>query len=170
VREHETGIRPWQVLTDLTRLAEVSRAADELYAAHGIELPPDEPATELLDARHVLVADAPHPIGFAIINELDELAHLGQLAVHPVHNRHGVGSALLTAVCAWAQENGYPAITLTTFAEVPWNAPWYTARGFVRYPDDEWGPELRKQWQIEEDAGLMVAPRIAMVRKLGAGH
>jgi GNAT superfamily N-acetyltransferase len=163
VSEHEAHIRPWQALTDLTRLAEVSRAADALFAEHGIELPPDDPATELLDARHVLVADAPHPIGFVIINELDDLAHLGQLAVHPVQGRHGIGGALLAAACTWAQEQGYPAITLTTFAEVPWNAPWYAARGFVEYPDSQWGPELRKQWQAERDAGIIVAPRIAMI-------
>src|SRR5205807_1162414 len=123
VSEHNNGIRLWDPIVDLPRLVEVTTAADALFAEHGLALPPDNPTNELLDADHVLVANAPHPVGFAFLNKLDGHAHLGGLAVHPDYGRRGIGTALLRRSRVWAEEQGYRAITLTTFADVPWNAP-----------------------------------------------
>jgi 4-diphosphocytidyl-2-C-methyl-D-erythritol kinase len=69
-------------------------------------------------------------VGFARVSELSGYAHLDELDVLPSHGRQGVGSALLAAVCSWARERGYPAVTLRTFQDVPWNGPFYRARGF----------------------------------------
>ena len=41
------------------------------------------------------------------------------------------------------REREPPAITLTTFTTVLWNAPLYTHLGFASIPEDEIGPELR---------------------------
>jgi GNAT superfamily N-acetyltransferase len=163
VSETNTGIRAWDPIVDLPRLVEVSTAADALFAEHGLELPPDNPTNELLAADHVLVANAPHPVGFAFLNKLDGHAHLAGLAVHPDYGRRGIGSALLRRSRVWAEDQGYRAITLTTFADVPWNAPFYAARGFTEFPAEDWGPGLRDQWEAERVAGIMVAPRIAMI-------
>ncbi len=38
---------------------------------------------------------------------------------------------LLERVIESARQMGYPAVTLTTFREVPWNAPFYTRLGFA---------------------------------------
>jgi GNAT superfamily N-acetyltransferase len=69
-------------------------------------------------------------VGFARVAELSGYAHLDELDVLPSHGRKGIGSALLAAVCSWAQEKGYPAVTLRTFRDVPWNGPFYRGRGF----------------------------------------
>lgn len=69
-------------------------------------------------------------VGFARVAELSGYAHLDELDVLPSHGRQGIGSALLAAVCSWAQERGYPAVTLRTFRDVPWNGPFYRGRGF----------------------------------------
>ncbi len=164
MRENNSGVRPWDPLVDLPRLVEVNSAAGARFAEHGLVLPEDNPANELLAADHVLVAVAPHPVGFAILKKLDEHAHLGELAVHPDYGRRGIGTTLLRGSCDWAREQGYPAITLTTFVDIPWNAPWYAARGFTELAEDEWGPGLRDQWEAERAAGIMVAPRIVMIR------
>lgn len=159
-------IRAWRPADDLARLVEVSQAADQMFAASGLTLPPDDPTDELLRAEHVLVAEDGPVVGFAWVNTVDGLAHLGGLGVHPQHGRHGIGGRLLGEACDLAAGLGHPAITLTTFVAVPWNAPWYAARGFTVLPADRWGPGLREVWAAEEAAGIAVAPRTAMIRVL----
>jgi GNAT superfamily N-acetyltransferase len=159
-------IRAWRPAEDLARLVEVSQAADRLFAEVGLRLPPDDPTDEVLRAEHVLLADDPAVVGFAWLNTVDGRAHLGGLGVHPAHGRRGIGGRLLGAACELAVELGRPAITLTTFVAVPWNAPWYAARGFAVLPADRWGPQLREVWAAEQAAGIGVAPRTAMIREL----
>src|ERR1017187_6847328 len=47
--------------------------------------------------------------------------------------------ASLDRVRMWASEAKRPAITLTTFANVPWNAPLYEHLGFVVLSEEEIG-------------------------------
>jgi ribosomal protein S18 acetylase RimI-like enzyme len=158
-------IRRWQPDHELARLVEVSQAADELFAGAGLDLPPDDPTDELRHAEHVLVAGSP-ALGFAVVNTVDGHAHLATLAVHPAHGRRGVGSRLLAAACDLGSDLGRPAITLTTFVDIPWNAPWYAARGFTVLPPDRRGPELAAICAAEYAAGITVASRTAMIRPL----
>ncbi|HEY1574593.1 MAG TPA: GNAT family N-acetyltransferase [Pseudonocardiaceae bacterium] len=158
-------IRPWREATDLARLVEVSQAADRMFADAGLILPLDDPTDELRSAAHVLVAGAP-VVGFAVLTTVDGNAHLASLGVHPDHGRRGIGSRLLAAACALAAEHGHTAITLTTFVGLPWNAPFYAARGFTVLPRENWGPGMRDLWAAEERAGIVVAPRTAMSRIL----
>ncbi|WP_306369919.1 GNAT family N-acetyltransferase [Nocardiopsis sp. CC223A] len=143
-----------------------SLAADTLFAQAGVVLPPDDPREVFDHAERVLVAVADGAVlGLAATLALDGGVHLEQLAVHPDHGRRGVGSALLEAVCAGAAAAGSPRVTLTTFRDLPWNGPWYTARGFAVLPPDEWGAGLRALWEQEEP--IRVRPRVAMVRPVG---
>jgi ribosomal protein S18 acetylase RimI-like enzyme len=130
-------------------------------------IPPGGPTVEELEAaRVVLVAGRP-PVGFAQVDELGGLAHLAELDVAPGRMRQGIGSALLESACVWAREHGYRAITLTTFADVPWNAPFYAARGFVEV--DELSPELAEVRDWERARGLdALGRRIAMCRALSS--
>ncbi|HEY3607825.1 MAG TPA: GNAT family N-acetyltransferase [Pseudonocardiaceae bacterium] len=159
------AVRRWRPDVDLARLVEVSTAADVMFADFGLSLPPDDPTAALRRAEHVLVAGSP-AVGFAEIDAVDGRAHLAGLAVHPAHGRRGIGSRLLAAACDLAIETGHGAMTLTTFADVPWNARWYAARGFAELPADTWGLGLRAVWAAERDAGIIVAPRVAMIRTL----
>lgn len=162
-------IRPMEP-GDTDALVEVSLAADTLFAEAGLELPPDDPREMLDHVERVLVAVTDQGVcGLAATVVLDGAVHLEQLAVHPDHGRRGIGGALLDAVCARAEEDGYDRVTLTTFRDLPWNGPWYGRRGFEELPRERWGPELERQWEVEEEAGIMVRPRIAMARPLGRG-
>jgi GNAT superfamily N-acetyltransferase len=71
----------------------------------------------------VAVAADGQVVGFALVLDIAGYAHLEELDVLPAHGRRGAGSAMLEAVCAWAAAAGYPAITLRTFRDIPWNAP-----------------------------------------------
>jgi hypothetical protein len=72
---------------------------------------------------------------------------------------------LLDAACAWARTAGYRAVTLTTYAEVAWNAPFYAERGFVELTSLT--PALAELRDWERDIGLdAVGRRVAMRRDL----
>lgn len=127
---------------ELELLAAIELAADSVFASVGIDLPADTAPLEYLQqAEFVLVAGDP-VVGFAVVERVDADAHLGQLSVHPSAARRGIGSALLAAVVEECAERGFPAVTLTTFADVAWNGPFYRRRGFVTL--DAPGPELRR--------------------------
>jgi GNAT superfamily N-acetyltransferase len=112
----------------------------------------------------VFVVGAP-PVGFAQVGEADGNAHLEELAVLPGHMRQGLGTRLVEEACAWAAEHGYPAITLTTYADVPWNAPYYERLGFAVV--DDFGPDVRERRDHEAAVGLdTVGPRVVMRRPL----
>jgi GNAT superfamily N-acetyltransferase len=150
---------------DLELLPEIDQRAESLFRVAGMHLPDIPfPLDALHESRAVFVAGRP-PVGFVQVDEVDGVAHVQELAVLPSHMRKGLGSALLDAACAWARESGYPAITLTTYALVPWNGPFYRSRGFVELT--ELTPELHELREWERDIGLdAVGRRVAMRRDL----
>lgn len=71
------------------------------------------------------------PVGFVQVIEVDGWAHLEQVSVLPAVGRRGIGRRLVDAAAEAARERGYRELTLRTFVEVPWNAPFYLTCGFV---------------------------------------
>lgn len=151
---------------DLAALAKIETAADGMFVPLGIVFPPGTTVIEGCDdPGRVIVAGRP-PVGFALVGMVDGLTHLEQIAVHPDHGNRGIGTRLLDAVCAAATRAGTAAVTLTTFRDVPWNAPWYARRGFHVVRPDEWGPELTGLVEHERSLGIEVAPRVVMRKDL----
>ncbi|GLW23501.1 GNAT family N-acetyltransferase [Microbispora triticiradicis] len=153
---------------DLAALPEIERAADGMFAPLGIVFPPGTTVVEECDdPARVIVAGRP-PVGFALLGVVDGLTHLEQIAVHPGHANQGIGTRLLEAVFATAAapQSTNRAVTLTTFRDVPWNAPWYARRGFRVIQPSEWGPELSALVEHERALGIEVAPRVVMRKDL----
>ncbi|MBO4274970.1 GNAT family N-acetyltransferase [Microbispora triticiradicis] len=180
---------------DLAALPEIERAADGVFAPLGIVFPPGTTVVEECDdPARVIVAGRP-PVGFALLGVVDGLTHLEQIAVRPGHANQGIGTRLLEAVCAItamraglaartttaarttvdpatiathtpAARATVAAVTLTTFRDVPWNAPWYARRGFRVIQPHEWGPELSALVEHERALGIEVAPRVVMRKDL----
>jgi GNAT superfamily N-acetyltransferase len=122
----------------------------------------------LAEAAALFVAGKPAQ-GFACVDIVDGAAHLWQLSVHPASGRRGLGRKLVETVCDWASSNGYPAVTLTTFRDVPWNAPFYSQLGF-RVLDDL-SPGLKAIRDHERDLGDDdFGPRVAMRKDLPGGR
>ncbi|GAB3154366.1 hypothetical protein GCM10027058_24680 [Microbacterium neimengense] len=77
-------------------------------------------------------------VGFVHILEFDGGAHLEQVSVLPAFGGRGIGRALVEAAKDAAREAGYAKLTLRTFADVPWNAPFYASAGFaIEEPSDD---------------------------------
>ncbi|MEU8076989.1 GNAT family N-acetyltransferase [Catellatospora citrea] len=157
-------VRPVRT-AELPALVAVELAADRVFDAIGVgPLPPPGSVEELAAAACVLVVGDP-PVGFARLGRVDGQAHLEQLSVHPDHSGRGVGTALLDAACDWAARSGHREVTLTTFADIAWNGPFYAGRGFIPVTDP--GPGLREIRRHESALGLdALGPRIAMRRPL----
>lgn len=110
----------------------------------------------------VLVAGEP-PVGFAHVLDLGGHAHLDQLSVHPDHMRRGTGRGLVSAAQVEAARRGHAAMTLCTFADVPWNAPFYRQLGFREVHETDAPEPVREIRARERAAGLDAGgPRIIM--------
>ena len=105
-------------------------------------------------------------VGYAVADVLDGNAHLEQVSVRPDAQGHGTGRALVDAVAAWARSQGHPAVTLTTFTDVEWNAPLYEHLGFRALSQAEIGPELAARVVEETAFGLDPERRVCMWRDL----
>ncbi|MFJ6694831.1 GNAT family N-acetyltransferase [Streptomyces sp. NPDC091272] len=155
-------------LADLPLLQDIERAAGEPFRALGmVEVADDDPpplellASYQLEGRAwVFGGDGGRPDGYLIWQEVDGAAHIDQVSVHPRAARRGVGRALIEHL---AQESG-AALTLTTFAEVPWNAPYYARLGFRTLAGAELTEGLREIVAEEASLGLDRWPRVCMRR------
>lgn len=126
-----------------------------------------------------LVAVQPNieiPLGFAMVLPLSKPStaspegcgmHLLELNTSPAVQRQGVGKGLLASAENWARENGATYMTLFTFRDVPWNAPYYAKQGYqVFTPDFPQQSVLKELWDEEIEIGWHQAPRVAMKKFL----
>ncbi len=161
-------IRP-SMPSDHPVLQDIEVRAGELFRDVGMAdiadaAPPSE--EELTEAAAVLVAvdDAGGLVGYARVELVGEGAHLEQISVLPDQGGQGIGTALLDAVIDWAREGGFGSVTLTTFRDVPFNAPLYAKRGFVEVPEPEWSAAIADLVTEEARHGLDPTQRVVMRR------
>jgi len=102
------------------------------------------------------------PFGFACVEAFDDALHLWEVAVRLDAQKRGAGRALVMAVAADARARALPALTLTTFRDIPWNGPFYAGLGFVEVPLAEANPRLAALPAHEASLGLDVANRCIM--------
>ncbi|MFY1687133.1 GNAT family N-acetyltransferase [Plantactinospora sp. WMMB782] len=160
--------------TDLPVLRDVERAAGRAFREIGMpEIADDEPPPVEALARHqraglawVAVDADDLPAGYLVAEPVDGNLHVEQVSVHPRAARQGVGRTLIEHLAAHATANGVPALTLTTFADVPWNAPYYFRCGFVVLGESELTPGLAAIRAREAAHGLDRWPRVCMRRDL----
>ncbi|MFJ5234381.1 GNAT family N-acetyltransferase [Kitasatospora sp. NPDC088391] len=159
---------------ELPLLQEIERAAGAVFREVGMDwVADDEPfSVEELTAylgaglAWVAVDGADRPVGYLVAERIDGALHVEQVSVHPDAARRGVGRAMIEHLADLARAEGVPALTLTTFAEVPWNAPYYRRCGFSAVPEAELTPGLRLVRAREAAHGLDRRPRLAMRRDL----
>lgn len=159
----------------LTAVAEIESRAGLLFSGPAYEGISDEtvPLNEFIaallgDHWWMALADG-EPVGFALVKMLTpEHPHLEEIDVLPEHGRRGVGTALLRTVQSWVARSGHGEISLTTFRDVPWNAPFYARRGFEEVPSGDVSPELHAVIARETARGLAPERRVVMRYRSGA--
>jgi predicted N-acetyltransferase YhbS len=125
---------------------------------------PLEFVQQCFQAGHVWVAIDRHEsvVGYAIVREVDNTLYLQQIDVAPEHGRRGIGSALVTTVCDWAKQQGYAIVSLSTFRDVSWNAPFYSKLGFCPVDEAELTTGFQQIRLKELEAGLPISDRVIM--------
>ncbi|TXG92894.1 GNAT family N-acetyltransferase [Rhodococcus rhodnii] len=158
---------------DIEAIRGVERAAGAPFRAIGMTAVADDPpptaselAPHLASGTAWVVDDGDGPCAYVLAEIVDGGAHLAQVSVHPRCAGRRIGAALTETVDRWAADRGLGTLTLTSFAEVPWNAPYYARLGFHVLDDAELGTELREI--VRREAYLApTSPRVAMARPTG---
>jgi GNAT superfamily N-acetyltransferase len=159
---------------ELPALQDIERAAGQRFRDIGMpEIADDEPLSLDVLGRYrraglawVAVNEADTPAGYLIADRVDGALHVEQVSVHPDSARRGIGRSLLDHAADHARSQGMPALTLTTFTEVPWNGPYYVRCGFDLLDERMLTPGLRKIREREAAHGLDRWPRACMRRAL----
>lgn len=159
---------------DLPTVIAIEASAGKLFrkvnmAAVGDgELPALEQLLPAVRDGRVMVAveDDGSTSAFVLNSWVDGRAHLDQVSVDPTCAGRGLGRELISAAEQWRRERGSSAMTLTTFADVPWNGPYYRRLGWRDLPAAELGPELAAIRRHEASLGLDAWPRTAMIKQL----
>jgi GNAT superfamily N-acetyltransferase len=155
---------------ELPALQDIERAAGAPFRDLGMpEIADDEPpALDVLDRYRragrcwVAADERDRPDAYLLAEPVDGALHIEQVSVHPRAARRGVGRALLAHAADRAREEGLTSLTLTTFTDVPWNAPYYERLGFRPLPDEDLTPGLRAIRATEAAHGLDRWPRVCM--------
>ena len=85
----------------------------------------------------VAVAETEEIVGFLAAEVAGPELHIWEIAVRFDVQNQRIGRKLIEAASEFAHQHGLRSLTLTTFSNVPWNAPWYQRLGFVHARDDE---------------------------------
>ena len=118
---------------DLPALPVFEAAADHILEAEpGDQALPAPALTTPVEPRFILVAGNP-PGGFARVDELGGQAHLEQLSVQPDFGGRGIGRSVVEAAIDAARSRGCLSMTLSTFADIPFNGPFYASCGFEEF-------------------------------------
>jgi GNAT superfamily N-acetyltransferase len=101
-------------------------------------------------------------VGMAAVEELSSWPYLLELSVRPTHGRRGIGAALVRELAGCMRAAGHRELILSTFADIPWNAPYYRRLGFELVPSTHWSPEMRRIRSSEAEDGLEIDQRVIM--------
>ncbi len=136
---------------DLSRLVRVEIEAGRLFHTVGMaevahDMPNQSDLLEAVTEGRVWVAQlgVEPPAGYVVAEVLDGNAHVAQVSVAPEYAGRRIGQALIEWVETWGRAARCPATTLTTFANVPWNAPYYYRLGYRVLAHNGIGPDLAR--------------------------
>lgn len=114
----------------------------------------------------VAVSEWDWPMGFSAVDDMDGEAYLAELAVDFDYQGRGLGRRLIAAASNWARICGFRSILLSTFKDVPWNAPYYARQGFrVLEPKELSKPGIKRQ-RDHEAQFLDIETRVFMRKPL----
>lgn len=102
----------------------------------------------------VAVCAAQTIVGFLLAEKLDDDLHISEMGVIPAYGRQGIGATFLRTIKQFAHDSGFRKVSLTTFATIPWNAPFYAKNGFRPLMSSEIGESLALLIAHERSLGL----------------
>lgn len=102
------------------------------------------------------------PVGFLLAEAQEKTLFIVEISLHRAWQGKGLGRKLMTYMQEWASQRHFSELTLTTFRDVPWNAPWYARMGFEMLPEVSLSAMLRQKLMQEVAHGMAYESRCAM--------
>ncbi|HCM9229922.1 MULTISPECIES: GNAT family N-acetyltransferase [Enterobacter] len=160
-------IRP-TTLSDVAALSAIERAAagrfrdipELAWLADGEVIPAEQHLDYAERGLSWLALANDQPVGFVLAEAHPSSLFIVELSVDLNWQGKGIGRQLIACVADCARKRGLTALTLTTFRDVPWNAPFYARLGFEMMT--RLTPELREKREEETAHGLAYDSRCAM--------
>lgn len=124
-------------LGEIAEIRALERASAQRFVGVMDALAADEPTpAEVLAARIaggglIVAVEGEAVVGLAMFRPVENGIYVEQLDVLPAFAGRRIGAGLLDAVAERAKAAGLVGLSLSTFREVPWNAPYYRRLGFV---------------------------------------
>jgi GNAT superfamily N-acetyltransferase len=159
---------------EIPLLPQIENAADERYARVGLRqilaMPPASVGSLEQGRRDgrlwVASSSLNRVVGFALMKFPGGTAWLDQLSVLDRWQGRGLGAALIDRAADRARSLGHGTLYLSTYLDVPWNAPFYGRRGFTVMPRGDWPLAFRRQFMIENSHGHPPWRRAIMQRRV----
>lgn len=169
----EFAIRP-ATSADIDDMRAAEQKAGEMFRTVGYDFCADGPNRDPEEHKRVIAAGitfaAETPsgeiAGFAMFEPMDGEVHLLEIDVIPAFQKMGLARRLIAAGEEWALAKGFDAMTLTTYRDVLWNAPFYRRLGFVELEPGADRKGLLDTIAKEAAWGFALRPRIAMRKRL----
>lgn len=135
---------------DLPFLAAIEDSGAETFTRYGAALAdgsppaPDDQWDAAQAAGLLWVAEDTETglIGFLAAELADSSLYIGEVDVLMEYQQQGHGRRLMQTAIDWARAHRLGDVTLTTFSNIPWNAPFYASMGFVEVEGEALTPKL----------------------------
>ncbi|AXF16447.1 GNAT family N-acetyltransferase [Paraburkholderia caledonica] len=106
-------------------------------------------------------------VGFVMFEPQPARIYIQELDVLTSHAGRRIGAALIEQVAQLARSRQIMQLVLSTYREVPWNAPYYGRLGFRDIDEAELDVALRARRDAHIARGLDESKRVFMRRDLG---
>jgi GNAT superfamily N-acetyltransferase len=165
------SIRP-ALTREIDAIRDLERASSQRFlgvmdALAGDDPTPADMLAQRLGAGGLLAATIDGDLaGFMMFRPLDDSLYIEQVDVAPAFEGRRIGAAMIDAVAERAAMTGRARLTLSTFREVPWNAPYYRRLGFVDIADEALSPALQAVRREHLARGLDEDARLFMQRPI----
>ncbi len=146
--------------------AQAFRAIGYDFCADGPVRTVDEHERGLKEGASFIAEIDGKAAGFILMWPVDGHAHITEVSVSTQFQKRGIGRSLVAAGEDWARAQGYDIVTLTTFRDVPWNAPFYSSLGYEGFSPSGDEGDLAAVQTEEAHSGYGIRPRIAMRKAL----
>jgi ribosomal protein S18 acetylase RimI-like enzyme len=122
---------------EIETIRALERASAQRFVGLMDALAADEPspaavlAARIADGGLDVAVEDQAIAGFVMFRPVEDRLYIEQIDVLPAFAGRRIGAALLDAAAERARTAGLAGLSLSTFRDVPWNAPYYRRLGFV---------------------------------------
>lgn len=163
IRPADTALVPALQAIERSAAQAFLQIPDLAWLADGDAMPEERHRAFIRQGTEWVALDADgQAAGFLCAELAGKELHIWELSVSLTHQGQGLGRALLAHAIDTARSRGLRCLTLTTFRDVPWNAPFYQRLGFDPVPAAALDTRLAAILQEEAAHGLPAGRRCAM--------